>query len=115
MNKVLAGRFYGKKIRTKRNRARILINYREGVPIDSDVVEKLQILNVETNKKASSGFIRGLIGKHFGPSLWLSALQSAKSNYSYICKLTYRDGTCSTVCLDTPTFHLISAHVNIDR
>ncbi len=113
MNKVLAGRFRGRKIRIRRNQARIMINYREGIPIDSEVVDELQILNIETNKKVSSGFIRGLIGKHFGTSLWLSALQSAKSNYSYICKLTYRDGTCSTIHLDTPAFHLISTRVNI--
>lgn len=114
MNKVLAGRFFGKKIRVKHNQAKIMLNYREGIPIDSDVVEKLQMLNIETNKKVSSGIIRGLIGRCFGASAWLSALQSAKSNYIYICKLTYRDGTCSTIVLDSNLFNLVSTYVNIE-
>lgn len=92
-----------------------MLNYRDGIHIDNEIVDKLQILNVETNKKVSSGLIRGLVGKWFGHSVWISTLQSAKSNYAYICKLTYRDGTCSTVCLDTPTFQLISTCVNIQR
>lgn len=115
MNKVLAGRFHGKKIRVKRNQAKIMLNYRDGIPVDSEVVDKLQILNIETNKKVSSGLIRGLFGKWFGPSVWISALQSARSNYTYICKLMYRDGTCSTVRLNAPVFLLISTHVNVQR
>lgn len=43
MNKILAGRFFGKKIRVKHNLAKIMLNCREGIPIDSDVVEKSQM------------------------------------------------------------------------
>ena len=115
MNKVLSGRFNGKKIRVKHNQAKIMLNYRDGIPVDSDVVDKLQILNIEANKKVTSGVFRGLIVRCFGVSVWLSALQSAKSNYIYICKLTYRDGTCSTIALNSDMFNLVSTHVNIDR
>lgn len=115
MNKVVAGRFSGRKIRKKGNSPEILISHTEGIPIDRLIVLKLQILNIEANRKVSSGFIRGITGKMLGSTMWLSAIQSAKPRYEYLCKLTYRDNSSSTIIIDSKTFQLISTKVDIER
>lgn len=113
MNKVIAGRFSGRRIITRGNAPEILISRNVGVPIDRIIVLKLQVLNIEQRRKVSSGFLRGFFGKMLGSTMWLSAIQSAKSRYSYLCKLTYRDNTSSTMLIDERTFGLISTRVDI--
>ena len=47
--------------------------------------------------------------------MWASAIQSAKSKYCYLCKITYRDGSSSTIMIDSKIFILISTKVDIER
>lgn len=115
MNKVVAGRLSGHKIKMAGGTPEIMVNAIEGIPIDRLIVQRLQILSTEANRKVLSGFIRGLIGKWFGSTMWLSAIGSARSNYQYLCKLIYRDNFCSTVLVDSKLFNAISTRVDIER
>lgn len=94
---------------------KIMVNVIDGIPIDRFIVQRLQIINTETNRKIFNGFIRGLIGKWFGNTMWLSAIESAKSNYQYLCKLIYQDGSCSMILVNSKVFNAISIRVDIER
>lgn len=115
MNKVVAGRLSGHKIKMAGGTPEIMANAIEGIPIDRLIVQRLQILNAETNRKVLSGFFCGLVGKWFGNTMWLFAIGSAKSNYQYLCKLIYRDNSCSTILVSSQMFNAISTRVDIER
>lgn len=115
MNKVVAGRFKGKKIVLKGISPEIVIQSNERIPIDRIVVQRLQLLNIEEKRKAINGFVRGYFGKMLGSTMRLSAIQSARPVYRYLCKLIFRDGSSSTVLINAKTFILLSAKVDVER
>ena len=115
MNKVVAGRFKGKRIAIKGISPEIVIRSNERIPIDRLVVQRLQILNIEEKRKAINGFVRGYFGKMLGSTMWLSAIQSARPEYRYLCKLTFWDGSSSTILINSKTLILLSTKVDVER
>lgn len=59
MNRIISGRLKGKKIKIKGDSPVIIIHCSERIPIDRLIVQRLQVLNIEKNKKVLSGFLRG--------------------------------------------------------
>lgn len=95
-NRIVAGRFSGKRIKMKNGVIYIPING-DKLELTSEIVDHVIILGTIHNKSFLSGLLRGLPAKSFGETAWLSAMQSARNKYAYNIKIVYRDRSASVV------------------
>lgn len=102
-NKVIAGRFAGKRIRN--DDGAIYIPLSNGsLYLTPEIVSYIRVINTIQNKNFLSGLLRGLPAKLLGNTAWISAIQSAKYNYYFNIKITYRNGENSVAVVDFQTF-----------
>lgn len=100
INRITAGRFKGKFIRTDGNCVYIPFG-REHLDITSEIVDHIRMMSVEQSRSFLSGFMRGLLAKWLGNTSWLSAIQSAQAKSRYRIRIAYRDGTASVCVVDS--------------
>lgn len=60
----------------------------------------MEYLETIENRSFWSGLLRGWLGKMFGNTAWLAAIQSAKPNILHNLRVTYRDGSRSIFLVD---------------
>lgn len=111
-NKIIAGRFSGKKIKNADGMIYVLING-ERLELSPEIVDHVRILGTLQNKSFFSGLIRGLPARLLGDTAWLSAIQSAKSNYDYNVKIVYRDGSSSVGVINFAIMEHLAANYEI--
>lgn len=99
-NYVQMGRLVGAKIVCKNDELFFQLSRQQEMPINRNIVERVEPMGITESKSFLSGLLRGWIGKLFGNTAWLAAIQSAKPNILYHLRLTYRDGSRSIVLVD---------------
>ena len=111
-NKIIAGRFRSRKIKNADGMIYVLING-ERLELTPEIVDHVRILGALQNKSFISGLVRGILAKLLGNTAWLSAIQSAKSNYDYNVKIVYRDGSSSVVVINFDIMEHLAASYEV--
>ena len=113
MNKVTAGRFTGRRVGLQGALPCICLGWRRRLVLDRLIVQQVQLLCSHSDKSPLSGWLLGSFGRFLGQTMWLSAIQSARSRSSFLCKVSYRDGSCSILLLDEVLFSALSTAADI--
>ena len=113
MNTVTTGRFAGRRVGLQGALPCIRLGWRRRPVLDRLIVHHVQLLCSRSDKSPVSGWLRGSFGKMLGQTMWLSAIQSARSRSSFLCKVVYRDGSCSILLLDETLFSALSTEADI--
>ena len=108
MNKVVEGKFRGKKIYMKNGNIYLYIGF-EKLPISNEIIKSLQVLNIEHYKDGWDQFLRSRFSFLFDPNYQFAFIRNAKERNIYLIKIIYRNGQCSIVKTDENIFNRLSS------
>lgn len=91
-NKVIAGDYSGKMVRSTLGMVSIITGLGKSVDINSSKVEAYELITDEHRKSAASGISRGLVGGALLGPVGLLAGLSAKKKGTYTVAVRFKDG-----------------------
>jgi len=113
-NRVLAGRFKGRRIVLRRGVPAVVLGLRQSLPLTQETVAQMQVLYIHWRPGALSGWGRGLAGGLLGRTLYFSAIRSARRIPTFTCRLHFRDGSVALVRLEERLFLALSAVADVN-
>jgi len=110
-NKVIAGDYNGKNIRSAFGKAKISTNFINSLSLDKNSVASYEVITDDHRKSMASGISRGIAGNLLlGPVGMIAGTLSAKSKSVYMVAVLFKSGKNSLLEVDEKIYKQIVKH-----